>query len=67
LSIGHRTRNPRFDRAAYRKRNRIEHPINRLKQSRRIAALREKCAVNHHAMLPTGMVLPRPRPFADTI
>src|SRR3954465_2064177 len=30
-------RNPRFDRAAYRQRNRIERLINRLKQSRHIA------------------------------
>jgi hypothetical protein len=66
LSIGRRTRNPRLDRPAYRRRNRIEHPINRLKQSRRITARRGKRAVNSHTMLTTGMSRLRPRPFADT-
>ena len=49
-------RNPRFDRAVYRQRNRIERLINRLKQQRRIANRYEKRAVNYHAMLTIGMI-----------
>ena len=49
-------RNPRFDRAAYRQRNRSERLINRLKQSRRIATRYEKRAVNYHAMVIIGMI-----------
>jgi len=49
-------RNPRFDRAVYRQRNRIERLINRLKQQRRIATRYEKRAVNYHAMLTIGMI-----------
>src|SRR5215211_1652616 len=49
-------RNPRFDRAVYRQRNRIERLINRLKQSRRIATRYEKRAVNYHAMVTIGMI-----------
>jgi transposase len=49
-------RNPRFDRAAYRQRNRIERLINRLKQSRRIATRYEKRAINYHAMVTIGMI-----------
>ena len=49
-------RNPRFDRAAYRQRDRIERLINRLKQSRRTATRYEKSAVNYHAMLTIGMI-----------
>jgi transposase len=49
-------RNPRFDRAAYRHRNRIERLINRLKQSRRIATRYEKRAVNYYAMVTIGMI-----------
>jgi transposase len=48
--------NPRFDRTAYRQRNRIERLINRLKQSRRIATRHEKRAVNCHAMLTIRMI-----------
>ena len=59
-------RNPRFDRPAYRQRNRIERLINPLKQSRRIATRYEKRAVNYHAMLTLGMILLRLCPFADT-
>lgn len=58
-------RNPRFDRTAYRQRNRIERLINRLKQSRRIATRYEKRAVNYHAMLTIGMVLLCLSPLAD--
>ena len=49
-------RDPRFDRAADRQRNRIERLINRLKQSRRVATRYEKRAVNYHAMLTIGMI-----------
>jgi len=42
---------PRFDREAYRARNRVERLINRLKQWRRIATRYEKRAVNYRAML----------------
>jgi transposase len=49
-------RNPRFDRVAYRQRNRIERLINRLKQSRRIATRYEKRAVNYLAMVTIGMI-----------
>lgn len=59
-------RNPRFDHAAYRQRNRVERLINRLKQSRRIATRYEKRAVNYHAMVTLGMILLWLRPFADT-
>jgi transposase len=49
-------RNPRFDRAAYRQRNRIERPINRFKQPRRIATRYEKRAVNYHTMVTISMI-----------
>jgi transposase len=39
-------RHGRFDRAAYRERNRVERLINRLKQFRRVATRYEKRAVN---------------------
>jgi transposase len=41
----------RFDRQAYRERNRIERTINRFKQFRRIATRYEKRAQNYLAML----------------
>jgi transposase len=50
-------RNPRFDRAAYRERNRVERLINRLKQHRRVATRYEKRAVNYLAMLIIGFIL----------
>lgn len=46
-----RRRGVRFDRAAYRERNRIERLINRLKQHRAIATRYEKLAVTYHALL----------------
>jgi len=49
-------RNPRFDRAAYRQRNRIGRLINPLKQSHRIATRYKKRAINHHAMVTIGMI-----------
>ena len=39
-------RRPGFDREAYRRRNRVERLINRLKQFRRIATRYEKRAAN---------------------
>lgn len=50
-------RSPRFDRAAYRERNRVERLINRLKQCRRIATRYEKRAANYHAMLTIAAIL----------
>ena len=44
-------RNPHFDRAAYRERNRVERLINRLKQFRRVATRYEKRACNYLAMV----------------
>jgi transposase len=44
-------RNPHFDRAAYRQRNRVERLINRLKQFRRVATRYEKRACNYLAMV----------------
>jgi|SRR6185437_4744866 len=59
-------RQPDFDRAAYRLRNRVERLINRLKQAHRAATRYEKRAVNHQAMLHLGMILLWLKPFADT-
>ncbi len=50
-------RQPDFDRAAYRLRNRVERLINRLKQARRIATRYEKRALNYLAMIHIGMIL----------
>ena len=51
-------RQPGFDRAAYRRRSRVERLINRLKQFRRIATRYEKRAANYLAMVHIGMLLP---------
>jgi transposase len=50
-------RGVRFDRAAYRDRNRIERTINRLKQHRAIATRYEKLAVSYHALLTIACIL----------
>lgn len=50
-------RGVRFDRQAYRQRNRIERTINRLKQNRRIATRYEKLAHNYLAMLTIASIL----------
>jgi transposase len=56
-SKSNQRRQPRFDRAAYRRRNLIERLINRLKQFRRIATRYEKRAANYLAMIHIGMIL----------
>jgi transposase len=50
-------RNPHFDRAAYRERNRVERLINRLKQFRRVATRYEKRAANYLAMVTIAAIL----------
>jgi transposase len=50
-------RGGRFDRAAYRERNRVERLINRLKQYRRIATRYEKRGANYAAMFTLGCIL----------
>lgn len=49
-------RGVRFDREAYRERNRIERTINRLKQCRAIATRYEKLAVTYHALLTLAII-----------
>jgi transposase len=44
-------RNPRFDKQAYRERNRVERTINQLKEFRRVATRYEKRGVNYEAMV----------------
>ena len=46
-----------FDRATYRKRNRVERLINRLKQYRRVATRYEKRASHYMAMLTIAAAL----------
>jgi transposase len=50
-------RQPHFDRALYRERNRVERCINRLKQYRRVATRYEKLAVNYLAMVTIAALL----------
>jgi transposase len=50
-------RGVRFDRAAYRERNRVERLINRLTQHRAIATRSEKLAVSYHALLTIACIL----------
>jgi transposase len=50
-------RRPPFDRAAYRERKRVERPINRLEQYRRIATRYEQRAWHYTAMLTVAAVL----------
>ena len=56
-SKSNQRRQPRFDRDAYRQRNRIERLINHLKQFRRIATRYEKRGINYLAMVMLGMIL----------
>ena len=46
-----------FDRAAYRRHNRVERLINRLKQFRRVATRYEKRAANYLAMVTIAAIL----------
>lgn len=50
-------RQPDFDKAAYRERNKVERLIVRLKQYRRIASRYEKRATNYLAMVTLGMTM----------
>jgi transposase len=50
-------RDGRFDRAADREQNRVERPINRLKEWRRVATRYETRAANYAAMLTIAAIL----------
>jgi transposase len=50
-------RGVRFDRAAYRERNRIERAINRLKQFRAVATRYDKLAVRFHATITLAAIV----------
>ncbi len=50
-------RGVRFDRVAYRERNRVERTINRLKQHRAIATRYEKLQETYHALLTIATIL----------
>ena len=59
VTIPHKAneRRGRFDRAAYRQRNRIERLINRFKHCRRLATRYEKCATYYRAMWVIAAIL----------
>jgi transposase len=48
---------PRFDRAAYRGRNRVEPSVGRLKQYRRVATRYDKRAVNYLAWIVLAAII----------
>lgn len=50
-------RGVRFDRAAYRERNRVERLINRLKQYRAIATRYDKLAATYHATITIAAII----------
>jgi transposase len=56
-SKSNQPRQHRFDREAYRQRNRVERLFSRLKQWRRIGTRYEKRAANYLAMITLGMIL----------
>jgi transposase len=59
-------RRPKFDKALYRERNRIERAINRLKQFRRIATRYDKRAWNYHAFVLVGAIVVWVKHLSDT-
>ncbi len=66
-SKSNQRRQPRFNREAYRQRNRIERLTDHLKQFRRSATCYEKRGVNHLAMVMLGVILLWLQPpLADT-
>jgi transposase len=50
-------RGARFDRDAYRERNRVERTINRLKQHRSLATRYDKLQDSYHALLTIAAIL----------
>ena len=59
-------RRPKFDKALYRERNRVERAINRLKQFRRIATRYDKRAWNYHAFVLIGAIVVWVKHLSDT-
>jgi transposase len=59
VTIPHKAneRRGRFDRVAYRQRNRIERLVNRCKHCRRLATRYEKCGENYRAMWVIAAIL----------
>jgi transposase len=49
-------RNPRFDKATYRRRNIVERVVGWLKENRRLVTRYEKLAVNFLAMVKLAMI-----------
>ncbi len=56
-SKSNQPRQRRFDKPAYRERNRVERAINRLKQFRRVATRYEKREVNYLAMVTIAAIM----------
>ena len=56
---------PRFDRPAYRGRNRVERSVGRLKQFRRVATRYDKRAANYLAWVTLAAAVVWLCPFAD--
>jgi transposase len=53
---GDQKRNPRFNKATYRRRNIVERVVGWLKENRRLATRYEKLAVNFLAMVKLAMI-----------